>query len=143
MTANTQRLYSVGELTREIKMMLEGAYPEILLEGEISNFRPSSSGHWYFNLKDSEAIIQAVMFRSSQRSVSTHPGDGQLVRIRGNISVYAPRGNYQIICSHLEAAGEGRILQMLEERKRRLAGEGLFDSAGKKISPCFPERLPY
>jgi exodeoxyribonuclease VII large subunit len=136
-----RRPYSVSELTREIKMILEGAYPEVLLEGEISNFKAASSGHWYFTLKDADAVIQAVMFRGAQRGVSRLPADGQVVRVRGNISVYAQRGNYQIICSAMEFGGEGRILQMLEERKRALAAEGLFDADRKRALPLFPRSV--
>lgn len=141
MNETVQRPYTVSQLTREIKLMLEGSYPQILLEGEISNFRPASSGHWYFSIKDEDAMIQAVMFRGAQRSVSMVPSDGQMVKVRGNISVYAKRGNYQIICSSLEASGEGRILQMLEERKRSLASEGLFNPEHKKALPGFPRRV--
>ncbi|WP_081719707.1 exodeoxyribonuclease VII large subunit [Salinispira pacifica] len=141
MNETVQRPYTVSQLTREIKLMLEGSYPQVLLEGEISNFRPASSGHWYFSIKDEDAMIQAVMFRGAQRSVSMMPSDGQMVKVRGNISVYAKRGNYQIICTSLEASGEGRILQMLEERKRRLAAEGLFSQEEKKPLPGFPRRV--
>jgi exodeoxyribonuclease VII large subunit len=135
------RAYSVSELTREIKMILEGAYPQVLLEGEVSNFKAASSGHWYFTLKDREAMIQAVMFRGSQRGLSRIPADGMMVRVRGNVSVYAQRGNYQIICSSMEFGGEGQILQMLEERKRALAAEGLFDPDKKRPLPLFPREV--
>ncbi len=121
--------------------MLEGAYPQIFLEGEISNFKAASSGHWYFSLKDSDAIIQAVMFRNSQRGIPRMPVDGQVVRVRGTVSVYPQRGNYQIICSSLEYGGEGQILQVLEERKRRLASEGLFDERLKRPLPLFPRSV--
>lgn len=131
--------YTVSQLTSEIKNLLEGSYPGILLEGEVSNFRPASSGHWYFSLKDEQAMIQAVMFRNAQRSA--RPVNGQMLRVRGSLSLYAQRGNYQIICSSIEEIGEGRILQMLEERKRRLAAEGLFDKAHKKPLPLFPRRV--
>ena len=134
-----QRPYTVNELTREIKQMLEGTYPGLLLEGEVSNFKQASSGHWYFSIKDEHAMIQAVMFRGSQRGKT--PVDGQMLRLRGSLSVYAKRGNYQIICSSIEELGEGRILQMLEERKRRLLSEGLFAQEHKLPLPFFPKRV--
>lgn len=141
MSETAQRPYSVAELTREIKFMLEGAYPSVYIEGEISNFKAASSGHWYFTLKDDSSTIQAVMFRGSQRGIPGVPEDGQMVRVRGSVSVYPQRGNYQVICASMEFGGEGRILQMLEERKRRLAQEGLFDQERKRPLPRFPRRV--
>ena len=139
MAESVQRPYTVSKLTREIKLMLEGSYPGLLLEGEVSNFKPASSGHWYFTLRDEQSMIQAVMFRGSQ--TGTMPTNGQMLRVRASLSVYAKRGNYQLICSSIENAGDGHILQMLEERKRRLASEGLFDAEHKKPLPFFPKRV--
>jgi exodeoxyribonuclease VII large subunit len=133
-----ERKYTVSELTGLIRSTLEGAFPRLLVEGEISNCRPASSGHLYFTLKDSDAVIQAVMFRGRLRTVRFEPRDGMLVRVRGNISVYPQRGNYQIICEEMELAGAGDILAMLEKRKRQLAAEGLFDSDRKRPVPRFP-----
>lgn len=132
---------SVSEITELIKGMLEGAFPTVLIEGEISNWRPSSAGHCYFALKDREAVIQVVMFKSRASRLRFAPSDGVKVRARGAISVYAQRGNYQIICEDMELAGSGDILAMLEERKRRLAAEGLFDEGRKRPLPRFPERI--
>jgi len=135
------KVLSVGALTRMVKELLEDGFPEVTVEGEISNFKAASSGHWYFNLKDREAMIQAVMFRGNARSVPFEPADGSLVRVTGGVTVYEARGQYQILVRRMEAAGAGRILAMLEERKRKLAAEGLFDEARKRPLPRFPSRI--
>jgi exodeoxyribonuclease VII large subunit len=136
-----EKVFQVSELTAHIKEILEGSFPSVRIEGEISNFRPASSGHWYFSLKDQGAMIQAVMFKFRSGRLSFTPADGMRVIVSGNISVYAKRGSYQIICETMEKSGEGDILAMLEERKRRFAAEGLFDSAHKKALPLFPTRV--
>lgn len=136
-----EKPYSVSEITDEIKKSLETGFSNVRIEGEISNFRPASSGHLYFTLKDDSAVIQAVMFRGRASALGFRPADGQLVIARGNISVYAKRGNYQIICESLSRSGEGNILAMLEERKRKLASEGLFDESRKRPIPLFPSRV--
>jgi exodeoxyribonuclease VII large subunit len=133
--------FSVSEITELIKVTLEDGFPDVTVEGEISNFRPAASGHWYFSLKDRDAIISVVMFRSRSEAVRFPPADGVLVKARGAVSVYAKRGNYQLICDSLQRAGEGDILALLEERKRRLAAEGLFDEARKSPLPLFPSRV--
>jgi exodeoxyribonuclease VII large subunit len=130
---------SVSELTERIRQNLEGAFAHITLEGELSNFRPSSTGHLYFTLKDAGASISAVMFKNRLRYLSFEPKDGMLLRVRGSVSVYAQRGTYQIICEELEEAGTGDLLALLEKRKRQLAAEGLFDEARKRPIPRFPE----
>ncbi len=132
---------TVSRLTALIKDSIEGSFPAVRVEGEISNFRPASSGHLYFSLKDSDAVIQAVMFRGRAAGLSFRPADGAVVRVTGALSVYPPRGNYQIICETMEASGEGAILAMLEERKRKFAEEGLFDAERKRPIPRFPERI--
>jgi exodeoxyribonuclease VII large subunit len=124
-----------------VKELLEGSLPSVLVEGEISNCRPASSGHLYFTLKDRGAMLQAVMFRYRTRGLGFEPSDGMLVRARGAITVYAARGQYQILVEGMERAGEGDILAMLEERKRRLAAEGLFDEERKRELPRFPTRV--
>jgi exodeoxyribonuclease VII large subunit len=134
----TERPLSVSALTSLVKELLEGSLPSVLVEGEISNCRPASSGHLYFSLKDRSSMLQAVMFRYRSKSLSFEPADGMLVRARGNITVYAARGQYQLLVERLERAGEGDILAMLEERKRTLAAEGLFDESRKRALPRFP-----
>lgn len=141
MIETKSRPYKVSEITSLIKSTLEGSFPGVSVEGEISNFRPSSAGHLYFTLKDRDAMLQAVMFRNRALSLGFIPQDGMLVVARGSLSVYAKRGSYQIICESLDLAGQGEILVMLEERKRRLAAEGLFDSERKKPVPLLPSRI--
>ncbi|MBI9098249.1 MAG: exodeoxyribonuclease VII large subunit [Spirochaetaceae bacterium] len=141
MYGNENHCYSVSEVTASIKMLLESRFPQILMEGEISNYRPSSAGHCYFSLKDNHSIIQAVIFRGDVSKLPFKPGNGMKVRATGRISVYPQRGNYQIICSSLEESGKGNILEILEERKQGLAAEGLFSSKYKKEIPQFPETL--
>ena len=137
----SNKILSVTELTNIIKELLEGSFPPVTIEGEISNYRPSSSGHVYFTLKDESACISAVMFKGRQRYLSFQPKDGMTVRAKGNLSVYPQRGGYQIIIESMEESGAGDILKMLEERKQRLAKEGLFDSANKKALPRFPKTI--
>jgi exodeoxyribonuclease VII large subunit len=132
---------TVSELTGLVKELLEGSLPPVVVEGEISNCRPASSGHLYFTLKDRASMIQAVMFRYRTRGMGFEPADGMLVRARGSVTVYAARGQYQILVEGMERAGEGDILAMLEERKRRLAAEGLFDEGRKRPLPRFPSRV--
>ncbi|MBO5236717.1 MAG: exodeoxyribonuclease VII large subunit [Spirochaetaceae bacterium] len=137
----SNKTFTVTELTSVIKDLLEGSFPRIILEGEISNFRPASTGHLYFTLKDNNAAISAVMFKGKSQYLNFLPCDGTLVQVRGTISVYPPRGTYQIVIDSMELAGTGNILKMLEERKRRLAAEGLFDSQKKKRLPFFPKTI--
>ncbi len=136
-----ERIYTVTEITQLIKGTLEEGFAWVTVEGEISNFRPSSAGHWYFSLKDADALISVVMFRGRLDSVRFAPSDGMLVKAAGSISVYARRGNYQLICESLIKSGEGDLLARLEELKRRLAAEGLFDVDRKKPLPLYPSRV--
>jgi len=132
---------TVSELTEQIRQNLEDSFSYICVEGEISNLRPASSGHLYFSLKDSGAKIDAVMFRNKFKTLGFDPKDGMLVRVRGSLSVYAPRGTYSIVCEEMEIAGTGVILAMLEKRKQKLASEGLFDSGRKIPLPRFPSSI--
>ena len=134
-------VFTVSNLTSLIRDLLEGTFSNITLEGEISNYRPNASGHLYFTLKDEGAQISAVMFRGRAMSLDFVPKDGMKVKCTGSVSVYAPRGNYQIIINKMEIAGAGNILQILEERKRRLAEEGLFNRENKKPIPRFSKRI--
>jgi exodeoxyribonuclease VII large subunit len=132
---------TVSELTELIRQKLEGSFPQVVVEGELSNCKPSSTGHLYFTLKDAGAAVSGIMFRNRLRTLGFEPRDGMLLRVRGSLSVYAQRGTYSIVCEEMEQAGAGDILAMLEERKRRLAAEGLFDEAGKKPIPKFPRTV--
>ncbi len=135
------RALSVSEITSLVKEILEGSFPAVTVEGEISNARPSSAGHVYFTLKDESSAISAVMFKGKARALGFTPKDGMLVRASGSVSVYEARGTYQIIVDRMELSGTGDILRLLEERKRRLAAEGLFDEARKRPIPEIPERV--
>ncbi len=135
------QVFSVAQITSYIKEILEGAFATICVEGEISNWRPSSSGHVYFTLKDNTAQLKAVMFKGSLYSLKFRPKDGDKVRCTGRISVYEPQGNYQLIVNKMEATGAGDILAMLEERKKKLAAEGLFDEERKQELPAFPRTI--
>lgn len=132
---------SVSDITSMIKELLEGSFPLVVVEGEISNCRPSSTGHLYFTLKDEVSSIPAVMFKGKSRFLSFEPRDGMLIRATGSLSVYAARGSYQIIVDSMSQSGTGDLLRILEDRKRRLAAEGLFDAERKRPLPFFPERV--
>ena len=129
---------TVSDLTGIIKELLEGSFPLITVEGEISNYRPSSTGHIYFTLKDEHASISAVLFKGKSRYLAFTPKDGMKIRAKGSLSVYAQRGSYQIVIDSMEETGSGDILKLLEQRKRALAEEGLFDSERKQNIPYFP-----
>lgn len=135
------QVFSVTEITSIIKEILESSFRTITIEGEISNYRPSSAGHIYFTLKDNNAQLKAVMFRGAAYGLSFSPKDGDKVRCTGSLSVYAPQGNYQLIVNKMEQAGTGDILRTLEERKQKLAAEGLFDSSKKRELPQFPKTI--
>jgi exodeoxyribonuclease VII large subunit len=137
----TAACYTVTEITRAIRGLLEQQFYNITVEGEISNFRPSSTGHYYFSLKDENALLSVVMFKNRLGRLAFQPADGQRVKAGGNISVYARRGNYQLICESLVRSGEGELLARLEERKKRLAARGLFAPERKKPLPLFPARV--
>ncbi|TFG83035.1 MAG: exodeoxyribonuclease VII large subunit [Spirochaetales bacterium] len=135
------RVFAVSELTDLVKNDLESNFSFLVVEGEISNWRPAPSGHVYFTLKDKGAMLQAVMFKGKAMRLSFRPNDGMVVRASGGLTVYAARGQYQLVVDSMQMAGAGDILAMLDERKRRLAAEGLFDQDRKKSIPAFPSRV--
>jgi exodeoxyribonuclease VII large subunit len=136
------RIFRVGELNAEIHLLLEASYPDVWLEGELSNFRHfQASGHWYFTLKDERAQVAAAMFRGSNRRVRFRPEDGAMVLVRGQVSLYEPRGTYQIIVTHMEPRGAGALHAAFEELKARLAAEGLFAAERKRPLPALPRRI--
>ena len=136
-----QTTLTVTELTASIKQLLEGTYPEVRLQGEISNFKLHTSGHCYFVLKDAGAQIQAVMFRAKAALLKKLPKEGDLVLVQGTIGVYEQRGQYQIIISSMEPQGLGALLAKLEELKKFYASKGYFESSRKKPLPPFPKRI--
>ncbi|HXN56180.1 MAG TPA: exodeoxyribonuclease VII large subunit [Myxococcales bacterium] len=135
------RVYSVGELTREVKAILEARFPGVLVEGELSNLRRPSSGHLYFTLKDEDACVDAVLFKTQARALKFTPDNGHKVLVRGRLSLYEPQGRYQIICDSIEPLGAGALQVAFEQLKARLSKEGLFDKARKRALPYLPRRI--
>ena len=135
------RIYSVGELTREIKGSLEDRYQRVAVQGEISNLSRAASGHIYFTLKDAEATLSAVLFRTQARLLKFELQNGQKVVCRGRITLYPPRGQYQLACDALEPTGLGALAIAFEQLMARLSAEGLFDAARKKVVPVLPRRI--
>ncbi|MBI3986133.1 MAG: exodeoxyribonuclease VII large subunit [Lentisphaerae bacterium] len=135
------RVYPVSEVTRLIRSVLEDEVGEVWVEGELSNLRRPSSGHWYFTLKDEQAQLSAVMFRGHQRGVRFEPRDGLKVRAFGQISVYEKSGQVQLVVRLLEESGIGALQAAFEKLKLKLQGEGLFDPARKRPIPAFPQHI--
>ncbi|NQT82285.1 exodeoxyribonuclease VII large subunit [bacterium] len=135
------RIYSVSQLTRDIKTLLETKYPAVRVEGEISNFRLSPTGHAYFSLKDEFCQMSAVIFRSQLRGLSAPLKDGMRVVLSGSIGLYERRGEYQIIVSRVEEKGVGALQIAFEKLKRKLFEEGLFRPEHKKPIPLLPRRI--
>ena len=126
------RIFSVTEITQSIKGLLETEFPFATVAGEVSNLRRPYSGHLYFTIKDDNAQLKAVLFKQQQRYLSELPTDGQQVVCRGRISVYEPRGEYQLIVDFLQARGAGPQQVLFEQLKKQLAAEGLFGAEHKK-----------
>ena len=142
MSAKAPReVYTVARLNAEARLLLEHGLPALWVEGELSNFASPSSGHWYFSLKDRDAQIRCAMFRGRNSSVGFRPRDGQQVQVRGRVSLYEPRGDYQLIAELMEDAGEGALRREFDRLKEKLAAEGLFDAALKRPLPTFPRRI--
>jgi exodeoxyribonuclease VII large subunit len=131
--------YTVSEISVAVKRTLEGAFERVRVRGEISGFKRASSGHLYFALKDAEAKLDAVCWRTTAGRLAVAPEDGLEVIAIGRVSGYPGRSSYQLVVESLELAGEGALLKLLEERRKKLAGEGLFDAARKRPLPFLPE----
>jgi len=140
-TATAREVYTVARLNREVKALLEGGFPLLWVEGEISNLARPSSGHMYFSLKDAHAQVRCALFRQQQRELGFTPKDGLQVVARARVTLYEGRGDYQLIIEHLEEAGEGALRRAFEALKQRLAKEGLFDLAHKQPLPRLPKRI--
>jgi len=136
-----RKIYSVSELSLELKNLLEKQFPDVWVTGEVSNFRAATSGHFYFTLKDASAQIRAVCFRNQARYLKFKPQDGISVIARGHLSVYEARGEYQLYVEYLEPAGVGALQLAFEQLKAKLAAEGLFDPARKKPLPVLPSAV--
>ena len=137
----TPKILTVTELTRSIRGLLETEFPFVTVTGEISNLRQPYSGHLYFTLKDEDSQLKAVLFKPQQKYLRELPLDGQQVICRGRISVYEPRGEYQLIIDFVERLGTGELQIAFENLKLKLAQEGLFDQEHKKEVPQFPSRV--
>ena len=136
-----RHVVTVSELTADVRLLLESKYKETWVEGEISNARVWKTGHLYFTLKDANAQLKAVMFRSTLRHQRFRPDDGQHVIARGQLSVYEPKGEYQIVCQHLEPHGLGALQLAFNQLKQRLNEEGLFDTTRKRSLPPLPRKI--
>jgi len=136
-----RRIFTVSDLTVRIRDLLSKNFTDIFVQGEISNCRPAASGHIYFTLKDERAQVRCVFFKQQQRGMKFRPEDGVSVMVRGSISVYEARGEYQIYVESLEPVGRGALQLAFEQLKKRLAEEGLFDAGRKKPLPLLPSRI--
>lgn len=141
MQTQSPDIYTVSRLNAEVRLTLELQFQSLWLCGEISNFVAASSGHWYFSLKDQAAQVKAAMFRQSNRNAAFRPQNGQQVLVRARISVYEPRGEYQLLIDFIEPAGDGLLRQQYEMLKAKLAAEGLFAPERKKPLPITVQRV--
>ena len=134
-------IYSVSQLNQSVRLMLENQLGAVWLTGEISNFSQPVSGHWYLSLKDENAQVRCAMFRMKNMRVSFRPTNGMQVLVRANVSLYEPRGDYQLIIESMHLAGEGLLMQQFEALKLKLAAEGLFAQHLKKNLPHFSKAV--
>jgi len=139
--ADAAHVFSVSELNRLVRDLLESGLGAIWIEGELSNVARPASGHMYFSLKDRDAQVRCAMFRNRNRLLDFSPEAGAQVRLRARVSVYEARGEYQLIVEHMEPAGAGALARAFEELKKRLAAEGLFAPERKRALPAFPRRI--
>ena len=141
MTNFTPETLTVSELTNQVKSSLEENFSYVSVIGEISNFKPHVSGHWYFSVKDSNAVLSCTMWKGYNNFVFFTPQDGMKVIVNGKITVYPPRGNYQLDVRSMKPAGAGELQAAFEMLKQKLADEGLFDGEHKKPIPQFPSKI--
>ena len=141
MSAAPPTVYTVTQLTTSIRATLEHAFPDVWVEGEVSNLRTPSSGHVYFSLNDQDSQIRAVLFRRFAAALPFHVENGLTVLAKGRVSVYEPRGDYQLLLEYLEPKGIGALQIAFEQLKKRFDQEGLFDPARKRPLPFFPRRV--
>ncbi|MDT7484602.1 exodeoxyribonuclease VII large subunit [Citrobacter koseri] len=135
LSSQTSSIFTVSRLNQTVRLLLEQEMGQVWISGEISNFTQPASGHWYFTLKDDTAQVRCAMFRNSNRRVTFRPQHGQQVLVRANITLYEPRGDYQIIVESMQPAGEGLLQQKYELLKAKLQAEGLFDQQYKQPLP--------
>jgi len=134
-------VYTISRLNREVRALLDGHFSLVWVEGELSNLSRPASGHLYFSLKDRDAQIRCAMFRMRNQLLPFTPGDGMQVLVRARVSLYEPRGDFQLVVEHMEEAGDGLLRRAFEDLKNRLNTEGLFDPAHKKPLPRLPRHI--
>lgn len=139
--ASERQVYTVTEIVERARALLEDAFPRVWVEGELSNFKHHTSGHFYFTLKDAQSQLRSAMFRGANRLVRFRPEDGLKVLAGGRLSLYPARGDFQLVVEELEPAGLGALQLAFEQLKKKLASEGLFDPRRKKPLPVFPRRI--
>lgn len=139
--SQSEEIYTISRLNREARNLLEGTFPMIWVEGEISNFTVPHSGHWYFSLKDEVAQVRCAMFRAQNRRLTFTPKDGTHVFAKARVSLYEGRGDFQLLIEHLEEAGVGKLQKEFEALKKKLLAAGLFDASHKKSLPTFPKQI--
>jgi exodeoxyribonuclease VII large subunit len=139
--AKENQILTVSELTKEIRKTLEETFSQVSVIGEISNFKHHISGHWYFNLKDADAVVNCTMWKGFNQYIFFTPQDGMKVIVNGKITVYPPRGNYQIDVRTIKPAGVGELQEAFERLKKKLELEGIFDEEHKRPIPSFPEKI--
>ena len=132
---------SISQLNLEAQGLLEGSFAVIWLQGELSNFSRPASGHWYFSLKDNRAQISGAMFRNRNRLVDFQPQNGEQVLVRAKVTLYVPRGNFQIVVEHMEPAGQGALKAQFDALKAQLQAEGLFARDNKQALPAWPNQI--
>ncbi|MBI4466862.1 MAG: exodeoxyribonuclease VII large subunit, partial [Acidobacteria bacterium] len=136
-----RKVWRVSELTAQVRDLLERAFRDLWVQGEVSNFRVSPYGHYYFTLKDEAAQLRCFVNRKEARFLRVRPEDGLEVTVRGSLSVYEQRGDYQLLVNYLEPVGLGALQLAFEQLKARLQAEGLFDAARKKPLPMLPQHI--
>ena len=136
-----RHIFTVSELNREARSILEGSFPSIWIEGEVSNLARPASGHMYFSLKDSRAQVRCALFKNRAMKLATQPDNGMQVLVRANVSLYEGRGEFQLIVEYLEPAGAGALQRQFEELKKKLDAEGLFRAEDKQPIPTMPRRV--
>ncbi|AHI98557.1 exodeoxyribonuclease VII large subunit [Vibrio parahaemolyticus] len=141
LSKTNQNIFTVSRLNAEVRLLLENEMGIIWLVGEISNFSAPVSGHWYLTLKDSRAQVKCAMFRGNNRRVTFKPANGNQVLVKARLSLYEPRGDYQLIIESMQPEGDGRLQQEFEELKMKLAAEGLFAQTNKLPLPEHPKRV--
>ncbi len=134
-------IYSVARLASEVRAVLDGSFPLLWVRGEISNLAQPASGHLYFSLKDEAAQVRCAMFRAKRLLLPFRPANGQQVLVRARVTLYEPRGDFQLVVEHMEPGGEGALRLAFERLKQQLAAEGLFAESGKRPLPVFPRQV--